>query len=86
MKASELRICNFFDWSPLASMGRGQDQVTVSNIGYHDLMNPIPLTEEWLVRLDDKLVFPEWIKHVHTLQNWYFYENKCEKELKFKIK
>jgi hypothetical protein len=50
MKASELRIWNFFDWSPLASMGRGQDQVTVSNIGYHDLMNPIPITEEWLVK------------------------------------
>jgi len=50
MKASELRIGNFFDWSPLASMGRGQDQVTVSNIGYHDLMNPIPITEEWLVK------------------------------------
>jgi len=66
MKASELRIGNFFDWSPLASMGRGQDQVTVSNIGYHYLMNPITITEEWLVKFGFKCVH---IKNIHYTVN-----------------
>jgi hypothetical protein len=49
MKASELRVGNHFIWSMFASMGRGQDVVTLNNIGYHQLMDPIPLTEEWLL-------------------------------------
>ena len=57
------------------------------NIGYYESeINPIPLTEEWQIHmLPENLIFPEWIKYVHTLQNWYYYENKCEKELIFKI-
>lgn len=46
-----------------------------------DECNPIPLTEEWLIKLPKGLMFPKWIKHVHTLQNWYFIKNKCKKEL-----
>lgn len=49
----------------------------------------IPLTEEWLIQLpcDLKLIdIPEWIKYVHQLQNWYYLENQCTKELTFKTK
>jgi hypothetical protein len=67
MKASELRIWNFFDWSPLASMGRGQDQVTVSNIGYHDLMNPIPITEEWLVKFGFEKDVDDLVLDINTV-------------------
>lgn len=48
MKASELRIGNLFVWSGFASMGQGQDVVGFNNIGYHNLMEPIPITPEWL--------------------------------------
>jgi hypothetical protein len=50
-------------------------------------LNPIPLTEEWLMKLPEDLVsedIPSWVKYVHQLQNWYFMENKYEKELIFK--
>jgi hypothetical protein len=49
-EASELRIGNYFNWSPFASMGTGQGVVYVSNIGFYSLMEPIPLTAEWLER------------------------------------
>lgn len=48
-------------------------------------LKPIPLNEDWLVRLPVGLVFPKWIKFVHTLQNWYWVENECEKELEFSV-
>lgn len=50
MKSSELRIGNLFVWSGFASMGQGQDVVGFNNIGCHNLMEPIPLTPEWLER------------------------------------
>ena len=52
---------------------------------YVDDFEPIPLNEDWLVRLPVGLVFPKWIKFVHTLQNWYWVENECEKELEFSV-
>lgn len=45
---------------------------------------PIPLTEEILLKCPNDLIFPEWIKFLHDLQNWYFYNNN-KKELDFKI-
>ena len=47
----------------------------------------IPLTEEWLLKLPEYLVskdIPSWIKFVHHLQNWYWAENYCKKELTIK--
>lgn len=41
---------------------------------------PIKLTEEWLLKLPKGLIFPEWIKSVHELQNWYYWNND-KKEL-----
>ena len=48
-------------------------------------IEPIPLTEEWLIKLpDDVGIIPLWVDFVHQLQNWYWVKNKCEKELIFK--
>ena len=41
---------------------------------------PIPITEEWLLKLPNKLIYPEWIKYLHELQNWYYWNNE-KKEL-----
>lgn len=50
MKAEELRIGNYFEWIPIASMGRGVDQITSGQQidDYKDFKRGIPLTEEWL--------------------------------------
>ena len=48
-------------------------------------LKPIKLTEEWLLKFDKNIKIPKWIKHVHALQNWYWVENKCKKELYIKI-
>jgi len=51
MKASELRIGNYFKWSSYASMGIGIDKITsASHYQHNKLRKPIPLTEEWLLK------------------------------------
>ena len=45
-----------------------------------DYLIPIPLTEEWLLKLPKKLIYPNWIKYLHELQNWYYWNNE-KKEL-----
>lgn len=52
MKASELRIGNYFEWVPWASMGIGVGQIRSGGDidSYIDFKRPIPLTEERLVR------------------------------------
>jgi len=51
-------------------------------IGVVDWNNikPIPITEEWLLKLPKNIKFPEWIKSLHELQNWYYWNNN-KKEL-----
>jgi hypothetical protein len=45
--------------------------------------SPIPLNEEWLLKMGFEEKYPEWIKFVHELQNWYYYNhNKKELEVK----
>ena len=63
-----------------------------------DRISPIPLTEDWeltygvvrrtlmgesfTTRFIDSYGVPDWIKHVHELQNWYYWTfNKTELEL-----
>jgi hypothetical protein len=43
-------------------------------------LKPIPLTEDWLLKLPKDLVYPDWIEFVHDLQNWYYWNNN-KKEL-----
>jgi hypothetical protein len=51
MKDNELRIGNSIQWSKVASMGIGEDVVSVRNLCYNNLMEPICLSDEWLNRL-----------------------------------
>jgi len=93
MKSKELRIgnlvnCDFYDNEPIivesiCSYDDGIFNGKIGDVSFHSL-HPIPLTEEWLLKLPKDCVFPTWIKYVHTLQNWYYYEYKCEKELTIK--
>lgn len=63
------------------------DDKYIYNAVSNEVVKPIRLNEEWLSKLpyDLKLLdIPEWIKYVHQLQNWYWINNKCKKELTFK--
>lgn len=54
MKPEELRIGNYYQWSPLASMGiPGPQQITHGQqiMDYIDLKEGIPLTEWWLKKM-----------------------------------
>jgi hypothetical protein len=78
MTVKELRIGNWV-------MGNKPFQISINtlNMAYnHALANngegrysPIPLTEDWLIRLPKGFEYPDWIKFVHDLQNWYYYNN-----------
>lgn len=50
MNIQEVRVGNLIEWAEFASMGKGISEVTFENIGYSFLFNPIPLTEEWLIK------------------------------------
>lgn len=52
IEAKELRVGNYFKWSEFASMGVGVDIITKENhYIYEGFKEPIPLTEEWLLKL-----------------------------------
>lgn len=48
--ATELRIGNYFKWSEIASMGLGYGKIDLDNIKYHRFFDPIPLSEEILLK------------------------------------
>lgn len=87
MQENELRIGNYviFGGEYVATMSGdnffkfGQRvSNNISALEYFDI-KPIPLTEDWLVRMKDnenKTPFPDWIVFVHEAQNWYFWNNK----------
>ena len=83
MKTNELRVGNFIMYSDIkkvfdvdiwffAELKNGISKI--------EEFEPIPLTEEWLVKLPNGLKYPAWINHVHDLQNWYYYNHE-KKEL-----
>jgi hypothetical protein len=59
-----------------------------------DEFKTIPLTEKWLLQLEgytfipdgdrwlNGILIPFWIKSIHELQNWYYWNNN-KKELEF---
>lgn len=84
MKTLELRIGNlvYDDYESVTEVYA----LTISEVNNDDmthLYTPIPLTEEWLLKLPEGLKFPEWIKSVHELQNWHYWNNN-KKELTIK--
>jgi len=76
MEANELRIGNLFKWSELASMGHGIGKITHGQqiMDYIKFKEPIPLTEEWLIRFGfekTKNKSPEyWNKGFIKLLKW----------------
>ena len=78
MEAQELRIGNY-------AMGNKPFAVDANHIAMaynheiaqngHERFKSIPLTEDWLIRLPKGFEYPDWIKFVHDLQNWYYYNN-----------
>lgn len=52
----EFREGNLFKWSDLASMGFGKSVITRNNhYDYSALRDPVPLTEEWLLKSGFKI-------------------------------
>ncbi len=37
---------------------------------------PIPVSDIWLEKISKKIPSPKWIKYLHELQNWYYWENE----------
>lgn len=92
MEANELRINNYYELKGsvldggICQLKNLNDFIHIGNLIKNDLVKPIPLTEEWLLKFD-KI---EWIskdvggifywfngekkylKFVHLLQNTYF--------------
>ncbi len=52
------------------------DLITTKEIPFtsYEELEPIPLTES-LLKDFKKMKYPAWIKHVHELQNWYYWNN-----------
>ena len=54
-----------------------EDDLLTKDTPYEPLdeIEPIPLTEEWLMKLPKNTNYPDWIKYVHELQNWYYWNH-----------
>lgn len=61
----ELRVGNYFRWSDYASMGVGVDQVIAGRqiSEYNSLKEPIPLTEEWLMKFSFNKDGKTYVRH-----------------------
>ena len=74
MKAKDLRIGNWIEWREIASMGIGQEQITLQSIKHHfdyiDFLRPIPITEEWLLKFGFEKKYIEITKK-YTKSNGY---------------
>ena len=71
MRVEELRIGNYFQWSEFASMGIGVDVCTKENIfNYLQLKEPIPLTEEWLLKFGFEKPASSWCGDKFHLTTW----------------
>jgi hypothetical protein len=104
MTRAELRIGNLIDRGDYHCKVTGitEDGIMTEPINYEgerfveQITKPIPLTEEWLVKLNpDKLLLTKdefgifiwingdklYIKHVHQLQNLYFALTNRELEI-----
>ena len=85
MEAKELRISNLVHL--IADGHENEPDLLIWELEDYEFyenkmeyIKPIPLTEEWLLKLPKKLTYPTWIKYLHELQNWYYWNNE-KKEL-----
>ena len=49
MIKEELMINNYGEWNKFASMGKGIFQIQISDLNYAKFIDPVILTEEWLL-------------------------------------
>lgn len=96
LKAQDLKLGNYLMFKDklfnVAGISSPQQIRLYDGLGadqweFIDTLQPIPLTEDWLAKLPEDLVsedIPSWIVFLHQLQNWYWIEKKCTKELQFK--
>ena len=57
------------------------DDALIAEEKHYELLEeikPIPITKELLLQLPKKIKYPDWIKYLHELQNWFFWQNKKE--------
>lgn len=89
MKAEDLRIGNWYDSGNFGDYHQmtGKDIWEFEQDPIDDIYYPIPLTEEWLLKIPNNIIakLPEWIKNVHEFQNWYYWNNN-KKEFDFNDK
>lgn len=57
-----------------------EDEMITKEIPFtsYEELEPIPLDE--FLKKEIKIKYPEWIKYLHELQNWYYWQND-KKEL-----
>ena len=92
IRAEELRIGNLVEYRFTDEFDDRKEWWEVTEIDADDIhwlskvdkededFRPIELTEEILLKCPKDLVYPEWIKYLHDLQNWYYCNNN-KKEL-----
>jgi hypothetical protein len=81
MESKELRIGNYFQWSELASMGKGIDQITHGQqiSDYISFKEGLPLTEDRIQLLGYKRFGKDWALHgviIHTRKRGYVLNKK----------
>ena len=59
-----------------------EDDLITTEIPYatFEELVPVPLTDTFMEKFNEKIKYPEWVKYVHELQNWYYWNNE-KKEL-----
>ena len=83
MKANDFRIGNLLQGYSGQLFEVSIDDLMIIENG-DSKASPIPLTEEWLLKLPSNLIYPKWIKYLHELQNWYYWNNE-KKELRINL-
>ncbi len=69
MVKEELMINNYGDWNRYASMGVGTFQIQIGHMNYASFIDPIKLTEKWLIDFGFKKIQKDWyLNHffIHT--------------------
>lgn len=100
INVNEIRIGNYFSHFGFIHQVEGISKKGHLNDGYRHIitknnlttylncLKPIKIKKELLKNLPDDFHLeniPNWIKHIHELQNWYWVESKCQKELQLEF-
>lgn len=87
IKANELRLGNYFQTNIIQQVGIEHLEFLLNDKLNHSVMKPIPLTEEWLVKLGFKSDYNQkWSKNYtplgeYFIQSIYFNDGKLATEI-----